>query len=152
MCLSIVIVEVILNIVPAVKHDNKSFLNVEIKRKNARILARRNSGALARQYAKKLKIGVPGKNLFKDFVNATTQKVTGYCIDVFEAAVKKLPYDLDYEYNVFDGSYDELVHSVSSGVGEPCSPCTCMLFCENHTVTSYLLVVMTRSSMPQWVT
>jgi ionotropic glutamate receptor len=75
---------------------------------------------------KPLKIAVPGRNSFKDFVNATTQKVTGYCIDVFKAAVKKLPHDLDYEFNVFDGSYDEIVHSVSSGVGEPCSPCTCM--------------------------
>ncbi|KAM0918361.1 hypothetical protein ACQ4PT_008922 [Festuca glaucescens] len=88
----------------------------EIKRKNARTLARRNSGALTRHYAKKLKIAVPGKHGFKDFVNATTEKVTGYCIDVFEAAVKKLPHDLDYEFNIFDGSYDEIVHNVSSGI------------------------------------
>ncbi|KAM0884953.1 hypothetical protein ACQ4PT_030654 [Festuca glaucescens] len=88
----------------------------EIKRKNARILARRNSGALTRHYARKLKIAVPGQHGFKDFVNATTEKVTGYCIDVFEAALKKLPHDLDYEFNVFDGSYDEIVRSVSSGI------------------------------------
>jgi hypothetical protein len=94
-----------------------AFLNVEIKRNNARILARRNSGALTRHYAKKLKIAVPGQHAFKAFVNATTEKVTGYCIDVFEAAVKKLPHDLDYEFDVFDGSYDELVRNVSSGVG-----------------------------------
>lgn len=88
----------------------------EIKRKNARILARINSGALTRGYAKKLKIAVPQKPGFKVFVNATTQKVSGYCIDVFETAVKKLPHDLDYEFSVFVDSYDELVRNVSSGI------------------------------------
>uniref|UniRef100_A0ACD5ZQ11 Uncharacterized protein n=2 Tax=Avena sativa TaxID=4498 RepID=A0ACD5ZQ11_AVESA len=88
----------------------------EIKSKNARMLARRNSGALIGRYTKKLKIAVPEKQGFKVFVNATTQKVTGYCIDVFEAAVKKLSDDLDYEFDIYAGSYDELVHNVSSGI------------------------------------
>ncbi|CAM0871369.1 unnamed protein product [Alopecurus aequalis] len=93
-----------------------SFLNEENKWKNDRILATRNSGAFTRPHAKKLRIAVPLKEDFKDFVNATTQKVTGYCIDVLEAAVKKLPHDLDYEFDVFAGSYDQLVHNVSSGI------------------------------------
>uniref|UniRef100_A0ACD5XXW8 Uncharacterized protein n=3 Tax=Avena sativa TaxID=4498 RepID=A0ACD5XXW8_AVESA len=88
----------------------------EIKRKNARILVRRNSGTLTRRYTKKLKIAVPEKQGFEVFVNATTQKVTGYCIDVFETAVKKLSDDLDYEFSIYAGSYDELVHNVSSGI------------------------------------
>ncbi|BAS96556.1 Os06g0190000 [Oryza sativa Japonica Group] len=51
-----------------------------------------------------------------------TQGVTGYCIDVFEAAMKKLPNHLSYEFVVFNGSYDQLVQSVSSGV-KPYSLC-----------------------------
>ncbi|KQK19197.1 glutamate receptor 2.8 isoform X2 [Brachypodium distachyon] len=87
----------------------------ETERMNATILAGRNTGTLARGYSKKLKIAVPQKPGFRAFVNATDQEITGYCIDVFEAALKKLPYDLDYEFNVFIGSYDQLVHNVTSG-------------------------------------
>ncbi|KAE8771018.1 Glutamate receptor 2.5 [Hordeum vulgare] len=83
---------------------------------NARILSTRDAGALGRGSAKKIKIGVPNKQDFKAFVNATSQKVTGYSIDVFDAALKNVPLDLDYELIVFNGSYDQLVHNVSSGI------------------------------------
>uniref|UniRef100_A0A0E0DY66 Solute-binding protein family 3/N-terminal domain-containing protein n=1 Tax=Oryza meridionalis TaxID=40149 RepID=A0A0E0DY66_9ORYZ len=66
----------------------------------------------------KLKIAVPLKHGFRAFVNVTDQGVTGYCIDLFEAAVNKLPYRLIYEFVVFDRSYDELVQSVSSGIND----------------------------------
>ncbi|XP_044957364.1 uncharacterized protein LOC123408291 [Hordeum vulgare subsp. vulgare] len=88
----------------------------EIERMNARILSTRDAGALGRGSAKKIKIGVPNKQDFKAFVNATSQKVTGYSIDVFDAALKNIPLDLDYELIVFNGSYDQLVHNVSSGI------------------------------------
>ncbi|XP_037452497.1 glutamate receptor 2.7-like [Triticum dicoccoides] len=66
-----------------------------------------------------LEIAVPVRRDFKFFVNvqnpnSSTQIVTGYCIDVFEAAVKKLPYALPFKYMPYDcaNSYDNLVSQV----------------------------------------
>ncbi|TQD75796.1 hypothetical protein C1H46_038693 [Malus baccata] len=74
---------------------------------------------------KKLRIGVPVKFAFTEFVNVTkdssTNKtdVTGFSIDVFKAAVKLLPYDLPFELIPFAkpdgtsaGTYNDLVYEV----------------------------------------
>ncbi|KAG5225124.1 glutamate receptor [Salix suchowensis] len=74
---------------------------------------------------KKLRIGVPVKSSFKQFVEvkkyptSNTTNITGFCIDVFDAAVKALPYDLPYEYVPFakpdgepGGTYNDLVYQV----------------------------------------
>ncbi|XP_018721911.2 glutamate receptor 2.7 [Eucalyptus grandis] len=74
---------------------------------------------------KKLKILVPVKNGFKQFVTVThvpstnTYSVTGYCIDIFRAVIKKLPYDVVYELIPFalpngssNGSYDDMIDQV----------------------------------------
>lgn len=68
---------------------------------------------------KKLKIGVPIKHGFNQFVDVKTDNdtgrvtATGYCIDVFEAVIKALPYSVTYDYVSFDGdSYDALVSQV----------------------------------------
>ena len=93
---------------------------------NNRILSGRDTGALTRGYVKELKVAVPKKPGFKAFVNATSHNASGYCIDIFEAAAKKLPHVLHYEFVAVDGSYDELVRNVSSGVS--LAPFTCMPF------------------------
>ncbi|KAL6606034.1 hypothetical protein ACP70R_041687 [Stipagrostis hirtigluma subsp. patula] len=67
-----------------------------------------------------LKIGVPVRREFKFFVNVEANpntngsSVSGYSIDVFEAAVKRLPYALRYEYIPYDcaNSYDQLISQV----------------------------------------
>ncbi|KAL3329667.1 hypothetical protein AABB24_033828 [Solanum stoloniferum] len=77
---------------------------------------------------KKLKIGVPVKDGFTEFVKVTrdlttnTTKVTGYCIDVFDAVMEALPYYVPYEYVPFAapdgksaGDYNELVYQVFLG-------------------------------------
>ncbi|EXB89493.1 Glutamate receptor 2.2 [Morus notabilis] len=77
---------------------------------------------------KKLKIGVLKKEGFEEFVQVKHDSVTnetivtGYCIDVFEAAMKALPYNVDYEFIPFTkpdgesgGTYDDLVYQVSLG-------------------------------------
>eukprot|EP00257_Ricinus_communis_P003352 XP_002515378.2 glutamate receptor 2.7 [Ricinus communis] len=77
---------------------------------------------------KKLRILVPVKEGFNEFVKVTrdpstnTTTVRGYCIDVFDAVVKALPYAVTYEYTPFvnpDGSsagtYDDLVYQVYTG-------------------------------------
>ncbi|XP_039131572.1 glutamate receptor 2.8-like isoform X2 [Dioscorea cayenensis subsp. rotundata] len=74
---------------------------------------------------KKLRVGVPVNKVFQGFVkverdNATNiTSVSGYCIDLFEAAVKRLPYAILYEFIPFEnehgesaGTYDDLVYQV----------------------------------------
>ncbi|CAJ1978519.1 unnamed protein product [Sphenostylis stenocarpa] len=71
----------------------------------------------------RLRIGVPSKSTFKQYVNViqddsgnvTSFKFKGFAIDLFEETVKKLPYQLEYDYFAFNGStYDELVKKVQS--------------------------------------
>ncbi|KAM7477578.1 hypothetical protein LguiA_025791 [Lonicera macranthoides] len=77
---------------------------------------------------KKLRIGIPVKDGFSDFVklirdpSTNTVRVTGFCIDVFEAVLAALPYDVPFDYIPFAkpdgsaaGSYDELVYQVFLG-------------------------------------
>ncbi|KAH7537896.1 hypothetical protein FEM48_Zijuj03G0141600 [Ziziphus jujuba var. spinosa] len=84
---------------------------------------------------KKLKIGVPPKRGFNEFVdvkynNATSRtELHGYCIDVFEAVVNALPFGLAYEFSAFakpngdiNGTYDDLVYQVHLGVFPKGSP------------------------------
>ncbi|WCJ30466.1 glutamate receptor 2.2 [Euphorbia peplus] len=74
-----------------------------------------------------LKIGVPVKIGFTEFLKVkreedsigSTPKITGYCIDVFDAVVEELPYALNYEYIPFAnpdggsaGTYNDLVYQV----------------------------------------
>ncbi|KAM7480974.1 hypothetical protein LguiB_005557 [Lonicera macranthoides] len=79
-------------------------------------------------YGKKLKIGIPVKDGCNDFVKFTRDsstnsiRVTGFCVDVFEAVMNALPYVVPFEYIPFAkpdgsaaGSYDELVYQVFIG-------------------------------------
>ncbi|KAK2631556.1 hypothetical protein EUGRSUZ_L02750 [Eucalyptus grandis] len=76
---------------------------------------------------KKLRVGVPVKRGFSQFINVTRDPltnapiVTGYCKDVFEAVMNSLPYAVPYEYEPFEtsegsgesaGNYDDLVEKV----------------------------------------
>ncbi|KAL8063638.1 hypothetical protein ABFX02_01G039800 [Erythranthe guttata] len=76
---------------------------------------------------KKLRVGVPVKAGFTEFVRVTwnsdnTTKVEGYSIDVFDAVMAALPYDVPYEYIPFAtpdrkmaGVYNDLVYEVYLG-------------------------------------
>ncbi|KAL1540417.1 glutamate receptor 2.9-like isoform X1 [Salvia divinorum] len=65
-----------------------------------------------------LRIGVPARGAFNQFVKVTydsgqnSTRITGFSIEVFEAAVKKLPYDLHYVLVPYNGSYDEVIAQV----------------------------------------
>ncbi|KAL0330148.1 UNVERIFIED_CONTAM: Glutamate receptor 2.2 [Sesamum radiatum] len=55
---------------------------------------------------KKLRVGVPVKDGFNEFLHITwnpdnTTKVEGYCIDVFDAVITSLKYAVPYEYIPF---------------------------------------------------
>ncbi|KAL7166287.1 hypothetical protein ACSBR2_037043 [Camellia fascicularis] len=77
---------------------------------------------------KKLRIGVPVKDGFSEFVKVTpnpgtnTAIVTGYSIDVFDAVMAALPYAVPYEYVPFgtpdgksNGTYNDMVYQVYLG-------------------------------------
>uniref|UniRef100_A0A7N0T9M2 Glutamate receptor n=1 Tax=Kalanchoe fedtschenkoi TaxID=63787 RepID=A0A7N0T9M2_KALFE len=78
--------------------------------------------------SKRLRVGVP-KDGYLEFVIVTrdpvtnaTKKVSGYCIDVFEAVMQAMPYPVPYEYIPFklsngtsSGSYDDLIYQVFLG-------------------------------------
>ncbi|KAL9177138.1 hypothetical protein ABFS82_01G039400 [Erythranthe guttata] len=76
---------------------------------------------------KKLKVGVPVKDGFTDFVRVTwnsdnSTTVEGYCIDVFDAVMAALPYGVPYEYIPFAttdhkmaGDYNALTQQVYLG-------------------------------------
>ncbi|XP_077243558.1 glutamate receptor 3.7-like [Tasmannia lanceolata] len=70
-----------------------------------------------------LRIGVPKRASFVEFVTETndTHLIKGYCIDVFNAARKLVPYEVPYEFVPFgDGqvnpSYNALVNNVAENV------------------------------------
>ncbi|GAB2293769.1 hypothetical protein Dimus_027982 [Dionaea muscipula] len=65
-----------------------------------------------------LRIGVPATGAFHQFVNVShdeTQNktvVSGFSIEVFEAALKYLPYPLPYKFIPFYGDYDQMVQQI----------------------------------------
>nr|POE92761.1 glutamate receptor 2.2 [Quercus suber] len=77
---------------------------------------------------KKLRVGVPVKAGFFEFVqvehdaSTNTTNVKGYSIDIFEAVMKALPYNVDYEFIPFAkpngesaGTYNDMVYQVYLG-------------------------------------
>lgn len=69
---------------------------------------------------KPLRIGIPNRASYKEFVSNDTgpDKVKGFCIDVFKAAINLLPYPVPCSFILFgDGSanpnYNELVQKVA---------------------------------------
>ncbi|XP_057952942.1 glutamate receptor 2.8-like [Malania oleifera] len=71
--------------------------------------------------AQPLKIGVPGRSSFENFVKVDRTKTasdqtkySGFCIDIFGEVVKRLEknYALPFEFSPFDGTYDALVDNV----------------------------------------
>ncbi|AQK75635.1 Glutamate receptor 2.7 [Zea mays] len=76
----------------------------------------------------KLRVAVPVKNGFKEFVDvggesATAEhpNITGYCIEVFDAVMSKMPYPVSYEYEPFPDSsesYENIVSLVPEQVAD----------------------------------
>ncbi|KAI4976530.1 hypothetical protein ZWY2020_050137 [Hordeum vulgare] len=101
--------------------DNITFTNPKIGRGVGRKLDTSKSRKNCRGSKTGLKIAVPLKLGFHDFVtvtepNSAKQDVTGYSIDVFKAAMGKLHPSPCYTFFAFNDTYDELVGNVSSGV------------------------------------
>lgn len=78
-----------------------------------------NSTAFLGDKGKVLRIGVPARDAFKQFVRVdydhigNITNVTGFSVHVFKAVVKTLPYHLPYVFVPFNaGYYDEMVEQV----------------------------------------
>ncbi|KAI3448384.1 hypothetical protein Pfo_005049 [Paulownia fortunei] len=72
---------------------------------------------------RQLRIGIPDRVSYKAFVSKdeNTNQIHGYCIDVFLAAIKLLPYAVPYKFVLFgdrhkNPSYTELVSMITSNV------------------------------------
>uniref|UniRef100_A0A7N0TD81 Glutamate receptor n=1 Tax=Kalanchoe fedtschenkoi TaxID=63787 RepID=A0A7N0TD81_KALFE len=75
---------------------------------------------------KKLRVGVPVRDGFFQFVRITRDPITnatkasGYCIDVFEAVMQAMPYAVSFEYIPYSAtgsamSYNDLTYQVFTG-------------------------------------
>ncbi|KAB2623634.1 glutamate receptor 3.6-like [Pyrus ussuriensis x Pyrus communis] len=69
---------------------------------------------------RKLRIGVPNRISYNEFVGVKGTEFTGYCIEVFQAALNELPYGVPYHFVAFgDGKKNpetkELLHRVQIG-------------------------------------
>lgn len=68
--------------------------------------------------ANPLRIGVPTKSSFKQFVSVVQDQsknstaYEGFAIDLFQATVGSLPYYPPYNFTPFEGTYDEIVEQV----------------------------------------
>ncbi|KAJ6298310.1 hypothetical protein OIU76_019458 [Salix suchowensis] len=92
--------------------DSEQALTPEAPRHNSR-------GWRIATSANPLRVGVPGKSGYREFVNVTydhlgnSVSISGFAIKVFNETIKRLPFDLPYEFIAFNNSsYDELVKQI----------------------------------------
>ena len=68
--------------------------------------------------AEPLRIGVPTRSLFKNYVNVEYDLLenkslfSGFSIDLFKATAEQLPFYLPYNFYPFNGTYDALVEQI----------------------------------------
>jgi ABC-type branched-subunit amino acid transport system substrate-binding protein len=68
--------------------------------------------------SKPLRIAVPTTSSFKQYVKAeydnstNTTSYSGFAINLFKATIESLPFDLQYNFTPFDGSYDQIVEQI----------------------------------------
>jgi hypothetical protein len=70
---------------------------------------------------KRMIIGVPGRTSFEKFVKVSTnsagkKEYDGFCIELFHKVREVLKYDLPYQFEPFNGTYDDLVDHVYNKV------------------------------------
>ncbi|XP_052157820.1 glutamate receptor 2.5-like isoform X2 [Oryza glaberrima] len=108
----------------AVTHGTKTPLNPKTQRRNAieskDKCSKSSCGSGSEKSNETLRIAVTRKYGFQNFLNITDLpngkiNATGFSIEVFENAMKKLDHPPCYMFCLFEGSYDDLVGSVSSG-------------------------------------
>ena len=84
-------------------------------------LQRNPKGWLMPTDTKPMIIGVPAKTSFETFVKVSTnaagnKEYDGFCIELFHKVREVLEYDLPYQFEPFNGTYDDLVDHVYNKV------------------------------------
>ncbi|CAK7350080.1 unnamed protein product [Dovyalis caffra] len=115
--------------------------------------------------ANPLRIGVPGKSGYRDFVHVEYDRLgnsisfSGFAIEIFEETFKRLPIYLPYEFKAFnDTSYDKLVKQIylknyDAVVGDVvimASRYQHAEFTSPYTETGLMLIVPARSVNREW--
>ncbi|KAI3789558.1 hypothetical protein L2E82_02357 [Cichorium intybus] len=74
--------------------------------------AQRRRRNLAESSENRIRVGVPGRSLFNQFVKVDTETgdITGFVVSVFDKMMREM--NQPYEYIPFYGSYDELIRQV----------------------------------------
>ncbi|CAK7350471.1 unnamed protein product [Dovyalis caffra] len=77
-------------------------------------LQRNPKGCLMPSNAKRMIIGIPGRTSFEKFVKVSTntagkKKYDGFCIELFRKVQGVLEYDLPFDFEPYNGNYDDLV-------------------------------------------
>ncbi|XP_034893800.1 glutamate receptor 2.7 isoform X2 [Populus alba] len=80
-------------------------------------LQRNPKGWLMPTDTKRMIIGVPGRTSFEKFVKVSTnaagnKEYDGFCIELFHKVREVLEYDLPYQFEPYNGTYDDLVDHV----------------------------------------
>ncbi|KAF9666601.1 hypothetical protein SADUNF_Sadunf16G0245700 [Salix dunnii] len=81
-----------------------------------------------------LRIGVPSKSGYKEYVNVENdgpsgKNFSGFTIQVFKETIKSIPFFPSYDFYGFDGDYNELVEQIHLKTNHLCCACT---FCPQH--------------------
>lgn len=106
------------------KMEQNSYFPLNQKLKNVTWpggMIERPRGWVIADNGKPLRIGVPKRTSYVEFVTEHDKQIKGYCIDVFVEACKLVPYDVPYRFVPFgDGrfnpNYDALVKLVANNV------------------------------------
>ncbi|BFG14604.1 hypothetical protein CerSpe_008780 [Prunus speciosa] len=64
---------------------------------------------------KKLRIGVPMKEGFNEFLEVKNKNISGFAADVFFAALAELPFPLPHDFLPFNGTYDDVLCQIKAG-------------------------------------
>ncbi|XP_022771571.1 glutamate receptor 1.2-like isoform X2 [Durio zibethinus] len=115
-------------ITPITKQDNRDELNSTSSSKLETVIwpgGRKSIPKGWSLYGKRLRIGVPIKNGFSELINVIVDPqtnettVSGFCSEVFKAAIETLDYEVNYEFIPFvnargqmAGSYNDLIRQV----------------------------------------
>ncbi|KAK4415249.1 Glutamate receptor 2.7 [Sesamum alatum] len=117
--------------------------------------------------ARILRIGVPWKSGYREFVNVTdidpttnrTHNPTGLAIDIFNAALKLLSFSIKYEFYYYNGTnndnwtYDDMLRGIPQGSDTTIwAPRTAHVdFSLPYTESGVVLVVKNKKAFDMWI-
>ncbi|CAN1166135.1 Glutamate receptor 2.7 [Linum perenne] len=98
-------------------NDEESNLKLEGVTWPGNMMNREPKGWKMPTETKPMIIGVPGRTSFEKFVKVVNEsenkkRYDGFCIDLFDMVLGALEYDLPYNFEAYNGTYEELIDLV----------------------------------------